>query len=77
MVIKGKPIPCGFKFYLLSEAATGYIHYATLHYTDSTTPEVQPGTKIFRTVIDALEGTGLNDGITFLDQGYVVCLLLY
>lgn len=75
VVIKGKPIPCGFKFYVLSEAATGYIHYAGLHFTDKTQAEAETGTKVFRIVLDALQGTGLNDGITFLDQGYVVSFL--
>jgi len=78
-MMKNKPIKCGLKFYVLAEARTGYIHHAILHYSapsmDGEVPSgaaTDVGHKTFHLVIDLLEGVGLKDGYSFLDQGYIV-----
>jgi len=74
--MKNKPIKCGLKFYVLAESETGYIHHAVLHFStgDPQDKDVESelGLKTFDLVCDLLAGVGLNDGISFLDQGYTV-----
>jgi len=72
VVIKGKPVPCGLKYWVLSESETGYIHYAELAHEDAAYEFEEYG-RTFGLIFDVLSGRALNDGIHFLDQGYIVC----
>jgi len=71
VVIKGKPTPVGLKFYVLAEAETGYILYAAFAYDEAEFLAESHG-RTFGLVFDVMVGAGLNDGISYLDQGFVV-----
>lgn len=71
VLVKGKPIPEGLKYFVLAEAETGFILNAFLFHTKLTTDKQEYGAN-FGIVMQLLEGTNLSDDLSFLDKGFTV-----
>lgn len=71
--MKGKPIPEGLKFYVLSESETGFILNAFLQHRKLKTEKECYGSN-FGIVVELLEGRNLvaTDEYNLLDQGFTV-----
>lgn len=74
VLMKNKPIPEGLKFYVLTEAETGFILNAFLHHSKLKTDKSEYGAN-FGIVFELLEGTKLGPEYDLLDQGFTVCSL--
>lgn len=71
--MKGKPIPEGLKFYVMSESSTGYILNAFLQHKKMKTEKEGYGAN-FGIVVELLEGKNIDgtEDFSVLDQGYTV-----
>lgn len=74
VLMKGKPIPEGLKFYVMSESSTGYILNAFLQHKKLKTEKDAYGAN-FGIVVELLEGKNIDgtEEFSVLDQGYTVC----
>lgn len=74
VLLKGKPIPEGLKYYVLSESDSGYILNAFLQHKKLKTEKEAYGSN-FGIVVELLEGRNINgtEEYNLLDQGYTVC----
>lgn len=73
ILMKGKPIPEGLKFYVLSESDTGYILNAFLQHKQMKTDKDVYGAN-FGIVVELLEGRNIDgtNEFSLLDQGFTV-----
>lgn len=71
VLIKGKPIPEGLKYFVLAEAETGFILNAFLYHTDLQTEKHAYGAN-FGIVMQLLEGNNIGENLSLLDQGFTV-----
>lgn len=73
VLMKGKPIPEGLKWFLVTESDTGYILNGLLQHKKLTTEKDDFGAN-FGIVMELLEGTNLDKekSYSLLDQGYTV-----
>lgn len=71
VLIKGKPIPQGLKYFVLAEAETGFILNAFLYHTNLETDKQDYGAN-FGIVMQLLEGNNVDTNLSLLDQGFTV-----
>lgn len=75
VLMKGKPIPEGLKWFLVTESDTGYILNGLLQHKKLATEKEDFGAN-FGIVMELLEASNLekNKSLSLLDQGYTVNL---
>ncbi len=75
VIMPNKPINCGLKFIVLTEADTGYILNSIMHDKDMGNLEYAQNYKAIAWIFELLQSSNLEGRMSYLQQNYEVCAI--